>query len=328
MQNSIIFILLYLTSFVYSDDSELGKFTMKPGLMSRLWDPQWPDDDVDTWGVAMVTYFRTGKYMDTAKLLGTASGVSDPKINYDANVASTVYGFDIPTDLQDFVITLRGFYKAPASGHAKVSATFNSELDSDGKYRFSNGVVYFNISFGITTSLDGDSATCLDSGRTTQAFFTYMFYNIENTPDQTFTGSTRYEFVEGNLYPISIAISNREPLVDISQFVILIEGVEYPFNEENLFTLDLEDSDWAETDQRMFPRYCPVYTTTTTYTEAQVTETATIATSMATYTDENGSVTTETIYVVATPGEYTASSTEPIVSSTSDVVSSSTDVLE
>jgi len=324
MQNSIIFILLYLISFAYSDDSELGKYSLQPGLSGRLWDPHWTESDYDDHWILMSTYFRTGKYMDTATFLGTTSGVSDLLINYDENIPSTVYGFDIPTDLRDFVITLRGFYKAPASGTSSRVGVFNSELDSDGKYRASKGFVYLNITFGITVTPETESSMCTEYGPSTSAFFHYMFYDNDNTASETLTGSTKYKFIEGNLYPINIAISNIETMVNISQFSLIIGGVEYPFSDDNLFTVEFEDSDWADTNDRMFPKVCPIYATTTTYTGAQVTATTTIRISMSTYTDENGVLLTETVYVVATPTEgATSSSIEPIVSSMTDSTKSS-----
>lgn len=320
MNSKILIIIIYTIVFTFVNAVDLGKFSLQPGLSSKLYNPNYGEDfDEDKWFAQMATYFRSFKYLDTCTLLSSATGVTDPKFYYKENEATTVLGNVIPSGLNQFVVAMRGFFKAPASGKLTGIIVANTERDSDGNMIESNGLAAFNMSLGVYLIPDGDTISCNELPLTTRAFFGLAFYNFYSSLTEEYHASTSNVMTEGHIYPIVINVANLDALVNISTYTFIVDGVEYPLSGENLFTLNLEESSWADTDLRVFPNRCPIYSSNTIYTGAQVTGTTTTATSLTTYTDSYGMYVTETIYIVATPAEVPTSS-----SSTEEIQSSST----
>lgn len=182
----------------------------------------------------------------------------------------------------------------------------------------------FNMTVGIYLVPDGDTISCNELPLTTRAFFDLLFYDFQTESTLEFPSTSSRDVTEGYLYLIVLTIANVGSLVNISRYSFFIDGVEYPLGEDNLVTLNLEESSWADTDLRIFPNKCPIYTSNTVYTGAQVTGTTTTATSLTTYTDSYGMYVTETIYIVATPTEVpTSEETQSL--STQNVESSETE---
>lgn len=80
--------------------------------------------DDDSWVLMIFIYFRSFRYFDETTFISLARGVTDPKFYYKEYETTTVLGSVIPSGFNDFVIAMRGFFKAPASGELLVLLYF------------------------------------------------------------------------------------------------------------------------------------------------------------------------------------------------------------
>ncbi|GMM55738.1 hypothetical protein DAKH74_023540 [Maudiozyma humilis] len=298
--------------------SNLGAIKLTPGLRARFYEVHFDNTESRD---DRRKFVDQKKYLTEGEYLGEATGVTSIDTSYIRYKSPTIYGFHMPSTVNQFVIELRGYYKplktAPMNilsmAYAQEGCTFNYE-----------GTVlstYARLSNYMWLNQDSGNQICNENTTNTNEKYATLFNeasSFTSAPIGVNGGSYTPIFQAGEYYPIRIVLISRGPGLS-TLFIPTVNGQWMDFSSSNLFSSEKEDYDAMDASEgAAFPGNCPQFTLTKSASPV-----AKFVDVVKRDTCPSSSISSSSSMPSSSSEVVSSSSSEVVPSSSSEVVSSS-----
>lgn len=261
LQQLYLLTLYFCSTFVSADvlESNLGAIKLTPGLRARFYETHLDGTESQN---DRLNFVDQKKYITEGEYLGEATGVTSIDTSYIKYISPNIYGFHMPSSVNQFVIELRGYYKPAETAGFKILSMAYAQQGCTYDYESTILSTYARLSNYMWLNQDAGNQVCYENTTNVNEKYATLFNEASSytsAPVGVNGGSAFPIFQAGEYYPIRIVLLSRGGGFS-TIFVPTIGSQWLSFSSSTLFSNANEDYEAMDANEATaFPGNCPQF---------------------------------------------------------------------